>query len=234
MSHGDQVQHVSDEFVSLASTDTCPVAAVKHQTLPVYGLQFHPEVTHTPQGSTLLKNFLYEVCHCTGTWKLSRFRQRSDRANSQAGWRQPRHLRFVRRCRFVGRRGTALQSDRAAAFLHPGRQRLVATKMKRTSVTEEFYESFQNRFACRRQAKDRFLAALGRHRPIRRKNADASGTCSSTVSKPKRKDRGRQVSRPGHAVSRRDRKWSRPGWAGGDDQAASQCRRTCRKNWGLS
>jgi GMP synthase (glutamine-hydrolysing) len=73
MSHGDQVQRVSDDFVSLASTDTCPVAAVKHQKLPVYGLQFHPEVTHTPAGATLLKNFLYKVCHCSGRWKLADF-----------------------------------------------------------------------------------------------------------------------------------------------------------------
>jgi len=51
MSHGDQVAHVSTEFVPLAQTDTCPFAAVKHQTLPIYGLQFHPEVTHTPLGT---------------------------------------------------------------------------------------------------------------------------------------------------------------------------------------
>jgi GMP synthase (glutamine-hydrolysing) len=73
MSHGDQVQNVSDDFLPLAFTETCPVAAVKHRTLPVYGLQFHPEVTHTPHGTTLLKNFLYKVCSCTGQWKLSNF-----------------------------------------------------------------------------------------------------------------------------------------------------------------
>lgn len=73
MSHGDQVSSVSDDFVSLAQTDTCPIAAVKHKKLPVYGLQFHPEVTHTSQGSTLLKNFLYEVCKCSGSWKLEDF-----------------------------------------------------------------------------------------------------------------------------------------------------------------
>ena len=50
MSHGDQVQKVSDDFIALARTDTCPIAAVKHKTLPVYGLPFHPEVTDTPEG----------------------------------------------------------------------------------------------------------------------------------------------------------------------------------------
>ena len=86
MSHGDQVQHVSENFKSLARTDTCPVAAVKHQSLPVYGIQFHPEVTHTPQGATLLKNFLYEVCDCTGTWKLSDFADEAiERIRAQVG-----------------------------------------------------------------------------------------------------------------------------------------------------
>jgi GMP synthase (glutamine-hydrolysing) len=72
MSHGDQVGQTG-EFVSLASTDTCPVAAVRHTTLPVYGLQFHPEVSHTPQGATILRNFLYEVCGCRGDWKIGSF-----------------------------------------------------------------------------------------------------------------------------------------------------------------
>jgi len=73
MSHGDQVSEVSDDFLPLAATDTCPVAAVKHRQLPVYGLQFHPEVTHTPQGSKILENFLKDVCRCAGTWKLGDF-----------------------------------------------------------------------------------------------------------------------------------------------------------------
>jgi GMP synthase (glutamine-hydrolysing) len=58
MSHGDQVTTVSDEFVPLAKTATCPLAAVRHRSLPVFGLQFHPEVTHTPAGSTMLANLL--------------------------------------------------------------------------------------------------------------------------------------------------------------------------------
>ena len=70
MSHGDQVNDVSSDFVPLARTSTCPLAAVRHTTLAIYGLQFHPEVTHTPAGSRMLANFLREVCGCTGAWKL--------------------------------------------------------------------------------------------------------------------------------------------------------------------
>jgi GMP synthase (glutamine-hydrolysing) len=77
MSHGDQVDTVSDEFQSLAHTATCRHAAVKHRTRPLYGLQFHPEVTHTPDGKTILANFLNNVCHCTGTWRLGDFAQKT-------------------------------------------------------------------------------------------------------------------------------------------------------------
>jgi GMP synthase (glutamine-hydrolysing) len=73
MSHGDQVAQVSDDFVPLAKTSTCPIAAVKHGSLPVYGIQFHPEVTHTPLGGTLLHNFLISICGCKGTWHLGDF-----------------------------------------------------------------------------------------------------------------------------------------------------------------
>ncbi len=73
MSHGDQVANLTDNFMSLASTDTCPYAAVKHRELPIYGLQFHPEVTHTPEGGKVLANFLHTICGTTGTWKLGDF-----------------------------------------------------------------------------------------------------------------------------------------------------------------
>jgi GMP synthase (glutamine-hydrolysing) len=73
MSHGDQVQTVNGEFVPLAATPTCPVAAVRHRSRPVFGLQFHPEVSHTPYGSLILRNFLYGVCGCHGLWQIQSF-----------------------------------------------------------------------------------------------------------------------------------------------------------------
>ena len=71
MSHGDQVENLSEHFVSLALTDTCPAAAVKHHERDIYGLQFHPEVTHTEHGSQLLANFVRKICGCQGSWKIS-------------------------------------------------------------------------------------------------------------------------------------------------------------------
>ena len=82
MSHGDQVSAETSAGTNLevlASTPTCPLAAVRSITAATgnrparrfYGVQFHPEVTHTPQGSALLHNFLYEICRCKGDWRMS-------------------------------------------------------------------------------------------------------------------------------------------------------------------
>jgi GMP synthase (glutamine-hydrolysing) len=73
MSHGDQVQKVSDEWIRLAATETCPLAGVRHRNKPVYCIQFHPEVSHTPHGSEVLRNFLYGACGCQGTWRMQSF-----------------------------------------------------------------------------------------------------------------------------------------------------------------
>jgi GMP synthase (glutamine-hydrolysing) len=72
-SHGDQVTNPGPGFVKLAQTKTCPWAAIRHAEKRFYGVQFHPEVSHTPKGSEILKNFLYDVCGCTGDWRMSDF-----------------------------------------------------------------------------------------------------------------------------------------------------------------
>ncbi len=72
-SHGDQLGELSDDFIKLATTDTCPFAAVRHKRRKFFGVQFHPEVSHTPKGTLILKNFLYDICGCSGDWKMSDF-----------------------------------------------------------------------------------------------------------------------------------------------------------------
>jgi GMP synthase (glutamine-hydrolysing) len=74
MSHGDQVGQLSDDFQVLATTATCPMAAVSNSEKQFYGVQFHPEVTHTPHGVDLLRNFLYEICGLQDTWRMSDFK----------------------------------------------------------------------------------------------------------------------------------------------------------------
>ncbi|MFN0196444.1 MAG: glutamine-hydrolyzing GMP synthase [Planctomycetaceae bacterium] len=73
MSHGDQVRSLGIQFETLAVTSTCPAAAIKHRTKPIYGIQFHPEVTHTPCGNQILSNFVHNICGCRGTWNMSSF-----------------------------------------------------------------------------------------------------------------------------------------------------------------
>jgi GMP synthase (glutamine-hydrolysing) len=73
MSHGDRVMDGGRAFVSIAKTPSCPVAAVRHKELPVYGVQFHPEVTHTPEGGWMLRNFLVEICGSPCDWTVSSY-----------------------------------------------------------------------------------------------------------------------------------------------------------------
>ncbi|MBI4282419.1 MAG: glutamine-hydrolyzing GMP synthase [Chloroflexi bacterium] len=72
MSHGDQVQVLPPGFRSLAHTDNSPIAVLGNDQ-GVLGLQFHPEVVHTPQGKKIIENFLYRICHCQGTWTPRNF-----------------------------------------------------------------------------------------------------------------------------------------------------------------
>lgn len=76
MSHGDQVTDLSTARIeTIASTPTCPQAGVRFVEGGVrfYGVQFHPEVTHTPHGSDMIRNFAYNICGCTGTWHMAEF-----------------------------------------------------------------------------------------------------------------------------------------------------------------
>jgi GMP synthase (glutamine-hydrolysing) len=77
MSHGDQVAEMPAGFQRLAQTATCPNAAMGNPSRRIYGLQFHPEVVHTPQGTQILRHFLFDVCGCTGDWRMSSFIEES-------------------------------------------------------------------------------------------------------------------------------------------------------------
>ena len=68
MSHGDAVTHLPDGFTVLCSTGTTPIAGMCDQQRKFYGVQFHPEVTHTPAGITMLANFVFEICQCEASW----------------------------------------------------------------------------------------------------------------------------------------------------------------------
>ena len=77
MSHGDSVTALPEGFAPLAHSDRNPVAAIADRGRRLFGLQFHPEVSHTPWGIEVLRNFLYEVCRCEPTWTMTSFIDRS-------------------------------------------------------------------------------------------------------------------------------------------------------------
>ncbi|WP_311568624.1 glutamine-hydrolyzing GMP synthase [Photobacterium arenosum] len=71
MSHGDKVVEIPADFVKVAATETCPYAAMANEEKHFYGVQFHPEVTHTRQGLRLLENFVLNICGCEKLWTPS-------------------------------------------------------------------------------------------------------------------------------------------------------------------
>ena len=84
MSHTWQVSQCPPGFHPIAETDNCPIAAMANDDKHIYGVQFHPEVTHTEEGKSLLRNFLYSICHCTGDWNMSAYAETAIRQIQEA------------------------------------------------------------------------------------------------------------------------------------------------------
>lgn len=158
MSHGDQISSVSAEFEPLAQTGTCPFAAIRHRELPVFGIQFHPEVTHTPMGGKLLQNFVIGVCGCEPTWHLGDFAEATiKRIRDEVGDR-----RVI--CGLSG----GVDSSVVAALLYKaiGPQLScilvdngLLRKNEQAMVIQEFTEHFKTDLHVV-QAEDRFLETL--------------------------------------------------------------------------
>ena len=73
MSHGDKINALPKDFTGMAHSESSPVAAMRHKTLPIFAVQFHPEVVHTEIGKDVLSNFLFQICGCTPSWDMRSF-----------------------------------------------------------------------------------------------------------------------------------------------------------------
>ncbi len=158
MSHGDSVVALPPGFVVLAHTDRSPIAAMADRTRRLYGLQFHPEVSHTPWGVEVLRNFLYGVCRCEPTWTMASFVDRAVSAiRAQVG--DGRAL-----CALSG----GVDSATAAALVHRaiGDQLtcvFVDHGLLRKGEAEQVLATFRDTFQIplvHVDARDRFLARL--------------------------------------------------------------------------
>jgi GMP synthase (glutamine-hydrolysing) len=158
MSHGDRVTRLPPGFVPIATSEGAPFAAIADEARHFYGVQFHPEVVHTPHGAALLKNFTHGVCGMAGDWTMAAYRDQAVakiRAQVGAG-------RVV--CGLSG----GVDSSVAAVLIHAavGDQLtciFVDHGLMRANEAEEVVKTFRDRFNIRlvhRDASALFLGAL--------------------------------------------------------------------------
>ena len=103
MSHGDRVTKLPDGFRAVAVSNGAPFAAIADDARKLYGVQFHPEVVHTPDGAALIANFVHRIAGCPGDWSMAQFRATEIARIRSAGRGGPRDLRALRRRRLRGR-----------------------------------------------------------------------------------------------------------------------------------
>lgn len=158
MSHTDYVEIVPEGFKNIGSTSSCPNAAMENPEKKLYGIQFHPEVNNSINGIQVIKNFLFNVCNCTGDWVISSFAQESiQKLKEKIGDKKAL-------CALSG----GVDSSVAAVLLSKAIGKnltciFVDHGLLRKNEGDEVEEIFRNQFdinLIRVNAKDRFLEKL--------------------------------------------------------------------------
>jgi len=158
MSHTDLVDVLPNGFEIIASTDNCPIAAIQNKDKNFYGIQFHTEVNNTVNGIEIIRNFLFNVCKCSGNWKMSSFVQESIK-NLREKIGDKKVL-----CALSG----GVDSSVAAVLLHKAIGKnltciFVDHGLLRKNEGDEVEAIFRNQFdinLIRVNAQDRFLSKL--------------------------------------------------------------------------
>ena len=153
MSHTWQVAVCPPGFRPVAETDNCPIAAMANDEKRVYGVQFHPEVTHTEEGKTLLRNFLYGICRCAGDWDMSAYAETAIRQIREA----------------VGEDGTVLLA------LSGGVDSSVAAALIYRAIGARLTCVFVDHGLLRKGESDQVCHVFSRLFPVRFIRADAAG-----------------------------------------------------------
>jgi GMP synthase (glutamine-hydrolysing) len=150
MSHGDAIAEMPPGFRALAHSENSPVAAMGNDA-GLLGLQFHPEVVHTPQGKRVLENFLHNVCGCRGDWTPSGFVAES-----------------------VGRIRQEVGSGRVICALSGGVDSAVTAALVHRAVGDQLTCIFVNNGLLRREEAERVIATFRRHLKMNLVHADAT------------------------------------------------------------
>jgi len=150
MSHGDHILELPPGFRTLAYTENAPIAAMGNDH-GLLGIQFHPEVAHTPQGKDILRNFLYQVCGCEGTWTASSFIQES-----------------------VSRIRRQVDTGRVICALSGGVDSSVAATLIHKAIGDQLTCIFVNNGLLRKEEAERTLRVFQRHLHMNVLYVDAS------------------------------------------------------------
>ena len=158
MSHGDRVSHLPDGFDIIGTSENAPYAAIADETRKIFGVQFHPEVVHTPDGAKMLENFTHKIAGCKGDWSMAAFRDKAI-ADIRAQVGQGRVI-----CGLSG----GVDSSVVAVLLHEaiGDQLTcvyVDTGMMRAGESEQVVGLFRDHFNIKlvhKDASDLFLGKL--------------------------------------------------------------------------
>ncbi len=158
MSHGDRVNNLPDGFSVIGTSENAPYAAIADEARKIYGVQFHPEVVHTPDGAKMLQNFTHKIAGCNGDWSMAAFREKAI-ADIRAQVGEGRVI-----CGLSG----GVDSSVVAVLLHEaiGEQLTcvyVDTGMMRAGESEQVVGLFRDHFNIKlvhKDASDLFLGKL--------------------------------------------------------------------------
>ena len=227
-SHGDKLTKLPSGFKPVAVTENSEFAAIENRARKFFGLQFHPEVVHTPRGREIIANFVHRICGCGKNWTMRSYvEQAVDEIRAQVGGEKV----------ILGLSG-GVDSSVAAALLHKaiGSQLTcifvnngVLRARRGGSGAGGFRAPFQNQAAIRRRREAVFETAQRRDRPRTQTQNHRQDVHRSFSGGDKTRGPG-EVPRAGHALSRRDRIRAHRRQSGGDDQEPPQRRRPAEEH----